>query len=69
MSEAADHPAIARDGPAIRGALVQAASAQRRNMATLAGPLLQRTRCLDFRDRGWQTCNKRPDVTACAFVA
>ncbi|GJD66683.1 FAD binding domain-containing protein [Methylobacterium frigidaeris] len=68
MSEAAEHPAIARDYPAIRDALVQAASAQLRNMASLAGNLLQRTRCLYFRDRSWHACNKRNPGSGCAAI-
>ncbi|MEH3144020.1 MAG: xanthine dehydrogenase family protein subunit M [Methylobacterium frigidaeris] len=68
MSEAADHPVIGRDYPAIRDALVQAASAQLRNMATLAGNLLQRTRCLYFRDRSWHACNKRNPGSGCAAI-
>ncbi|TNC12694.1 xanthine dehydrogenase family protein subunit M [Methylobacterium terricola] len=68
MSEAAEHPAIARHYPAIRDALVQAASAQLRNMASLAGNLLQRTRCLYFRDRSWHACNKRNPGSGCAAI-
>ena len=51
MAEAADHPRRARATiPVIAQALQLAASAQIRNMATLGGNVLQRTRCTYFRD-------------------
>jgi xanthine dehydrogenase YagS FAD-binding subunit len=68
MSAAADHPEVARTYPALRDALVQAASAQLRNMATLAGNILQRTRCNYFRDTSWHACNKRNPGSGCAAI-
>jgi xanthine dehydrogenase YagS FAD-binding subunit len=68
MSEAADHPAIRRDYPAIAQSLTLAASAQLRNMATLGGNVLQRTRCTYFRDPKWAACNKRNPGSGCAAL-
>src|SRR5262249_33481456 len=45
MADAADHPVVQRDYPVIAQSLALAASAQLRNMATLGGNVLQRTRC------------------------
>jgi xanthine dehydrogenase YagS FAD-binding subunit len=68
MSQAADHPMIRADYPVIAQALQLAASAQLRNMASLAGNLLQRTRCLYFRDASVRQCNKRMPGTGCAAL-
>jgi xanthine dehydrogenase YagS FAD-binding subunit len=66
MAEAADHPAIRRDYPVIAQSLELAASAQLRNMASLAGNVLQRTRCPYFRDVSYSNCNKRIPGSGCA---
>jgi xanthine dehydrogenase YagS FAD-binding subunit len=68
MSAAADHPAVLHDYPVIAQALQQAASAQLRNMASLGGNLLQRTRCTYFRDPTVETCNKRTPGSGCAAL-
>ncbi len=68
MSAAAAHPAILRDYPAIAQSLQQAASAQLRNMASLGGNVLQRTRCEYFRDPSWRACNKRLPGSGCAAL-
>ena len=68
MSAAADHPVIRRDYTALSDALRQAASPQLRNMASLAGTLLQRTRCSYFRDVTWSACNKRSPGSGCAAI-
>ena len=68
MSEAAAHPAILRDYPVIAETLLMAASPQLRNMASLAGNVLQRTRCPYFRDAGWAQCNKRVPGSGCAAL-
>lgn len=68
MSEAADHPGIRRDYPMIAQALQLAASAQIRNMATLGGNVLQRTRCTYFRDASYPNCNKRMPGSGCAAM-
>src|SRR6202034_2346012 len=53
MATAADHPEIVKTYPVIAQSLLLAASAQLRNMATLGGNVLQRTRCPYFRDTSW----------------
>ena len=68
MAEAAAHPAIRGQYPVLSDALAQAASAQLRNMATLAGTLLQRTRCNYFRDTSWAACNKRNPGSGCSAI-
>lgn len=66
MSDVADHPLI-RDGyPVVSEALLKGASAQLRNMATMGGNLLQRTRCVYFRDVTVPECNKRDPGSGCA---
>ena len=69
MAEAAEHPAVLRDYPVLASALQQAASAQLRNMASLGGNVLQRTRCNYFRDPSWRACNKRTPGSGCAAIA
>jgi xanthine dehydrogenase YagS FAD-binding subunit len=68
MSDVADHPAIARDYPVVAQALLASASPQLRNMATIGGNLMQRTRCAYFRDVS-QRCNKRVPGSGCAAIA
>jgi len=68
MSEAADHPQVRRDFPVISQSLDLAASAQLRNMASLAGNMLQRTRCTYFRDTSYPNCNKRSPGSGCAAL-
>jgi xanthine dehydrogenase YagS FAD-binding subunit len=68
MAEAAEHPAIKRDYPMIVQSLELAASPQLRNMATLGGNVLQRTRCTYFRDPSWSACNKREPSSGCAAL-
>lgn len=53
LTEAADHPAVLRDYPVVAQALRLAANPRLRNMASLAGNVLQRTRCNYFRDPSW----------------
>jgi xanthine dehydrogenase YagS FAD-binding subunit len=69
MSDAAEHPQILQDYPVLAQSLQLAASAQLRNMATLAGNLLQRTRCNYFRDPSYAECNKRTPGSGCAAQA
>ena len=64
MAEAADHPEINRNYPAVAQALKLAASQQIRNMASLGGNVLQRTRCPYFRDVSYAQCNKRVNAGA-----
>jgi xanthine dehydrogenase YagS FAD-binding subunit len=69
MSWVADDPGIRRHFPAISEALWQAASAQLRNMATIGGNLMQRTRCPYFRDpAAFPACNKRSPGSGCAAI-
>jgi xanthine dehydrogenase YagS FAD-binding subunit len=69
MAEAEAHPAIRRDYPVIAQSLSLAASPQLRNMASLGGNVLQRTRCQYFRDTSWPACNKRKPGSGCAAIA
>jgi hypothetical protein len=59
MSDVAAAQEIQRNYPVVADSLRLAASAQLRNMATLAGNVLQRTRCTYFREVGYAACNKR----------
>jgi xanthine dehydrogenase YagS FAD-binding subunit len=68
MATAADHPEIVKTYPVIAQSLRLAASAQLRNMATLGGNVLQRTRCPYFRDSSWSACNKRNPGSGCAAL-
>jgi xanthine dehydrogenase YagS FAD-binding subunit len=68
MGEAAEHPSILRDYPVIAQSLKLAASQQVRNMATLGGNVLQRTRCSYFRDTSFTACNKRNPGSGCAAL-
>jgi len=69
MAQAARHPQVNARYPVIAESLKLAASQQLRNMATLGGNLLQRTRCPYFRDISWQSCNKRAPGSGCAAMA
>ena len=68
MSAAADHADVRENYPAIAQSLELAASAQIRNMASLGGNVLQRTRCAYFRDPSWGQCNKRTPGSGCAAL-
>jgi CO/xanthine dehydrogenase FAD-binding subunit len=68
MEELAGHPALPGRAPFVREALLAGASTQLRNMATIAGNVLQRTRCRYFRDRAVTACNKRDPGSGCAAV-
>jgi xanthine dehydrogenase YagS FAD-binding subunit len=58
---------VARDYPVLSEALLAGASPQLRNMATVGGNILQRTRCTYFRDRVWD-CNKRQPNAGCSAI-
>ncbi|WP_206930844.1 FAD binding domain-containing protein [Roseococcus thiosulfatophilus] len=68
MAEVAAHPGVIADYPVIAQSLALAASAQLRNMASLGGNVLQRTRCSYFRDPSWAACNKRTPGSGCAAL-
>jgi xanthine dehydrogenase YagS FAD-binding subunit len=63
-SDVADDATIAREFPLLAQALAAGASGQLRNMATVGGNLLQRTRCSYFRD-AVSHCNKRAPGSGC----
>jgi xanthine dehydrogenase YagS FAD-binding subunit len=66
-SDLAHHPTVQRDYSVLSQAILAGASAQLRNMATTAGNLLQRTRCMYFRDTA-MPCNKREPGTGCPAI-
>src|SRR5438045_6145516 len=66
-SDLANHPTVQRDYAVLSQALLAGASVQLRNMATTAGNLLQRTRCMYFRDTA-MPCNKRAPGTGCPAI-
>ena len=66
-SDLAYHPTVQRDYSVLTQAILAGASAQLRNMATTAGNLLQRTRCMYFRDTA-MPCNKREPGTGCPAI-
>jgi xanthine dehydrogenase YagS FAD-binding subunit len=69
MSAVAADRGIREHYPAISEALWQAASAQLRNMASIGGNLMQRTRCPYFRDPiAFPACNKRDPGSGCAAL-
>ncbi|MBH0238009.1 FAD binding domain-containing protein [Methylobrevis albus] len=70
MSTIAADPDIGRDYPVLAESLAKAASQQLRNMATVGGNLLQRTRCMYFRNGadGAFPCNKRQPGSGCAAI-
>lgn len=67
MSDVAAHPAVRERWPVISQALLASASPQIRNMGTIGGNLLQRTRCGYFRDTGF-ACNKREPGSGCPAI-
>jgi xanthine dehydrogenase YagS FAD-binding subunit len=68
MAEVAADPAVAEQFPVIAEALLNSASPQVRNQATIGGNLLQRTRCPYFRDVGYAACNKRAPGSGCSAI-
>ena len=68
MAQAASDNNVIRDYPVLAQSLTLAASAQIRNMATLGGNVLQRTRCEYFRTTSIGACNKREPGTGCAAL-
>jgi xanthine dehydrogenase YagS FAD-binding subunit len=68
MAEAEEHPVVRQQYPVVAQALYLAASAQLRNMASLGGNVLQRTRCTYFRDTSYENCNKRNPGSGCAAL-
>jgi xanthine dehydrogenase YagS FAD-binding subunit len=66
-SDLANHAKVQKDYSALSQAILQGASAQIRNMATVGGNLLQRTRCVYFRDTA-MACNKREPGSGCPAI-
>lgn len=64
----ADHPQIRRDYPLLSRAILSGASQQIRNMATVGGNLLQRTRCPYYYDPVF-ACNKRQPGSGCPAIS
>jgi xanthine dehydrogenase YagS FAD-binding subunit len=62
------HPAVREKYRVLSEALLAGASPQLRNMATVGGNLLQRTRCAYFRDVGVSACNKRTPGSGCGAL-
>src|SRR2546423_15348106 len=68
MADVAAHPAVVEQFPVVSEALLNSASPQVRNQATMGGNLLQRTRCPYFRDVGYADCNKRAPGSGCSAI-
>src|SRR6476660_203663 len=66
-SDLANHAKVQKDYSVLSQAILQGASAQIRNMATVGGNLLQRTRCVYFRDTS-MPCNKREPGSGCPAI-
>ena len=64
MSDVGEHPLVVQNYPAVSQSLLLAASPQLRNMASIGGNILQRTRCGYFRDTAFP-CNKRVPGSGC----
>jgi len=64
MSAVGEHPLVVQQYPAVSQSLLLAASPQLRNMASIGGNILQRTRCGYFRDPAFP-CNKRVPGSGC----
>ena len=68
MSATAAHETIRSKFPVVSQALELSASPQLRNMASIGGNLMQRTRCAYFRDVTFAECNKRNPGSGCAAI-
>jgi xanthine dehydrogenase YagS FAD-binding subunit len=70
MADIAEDEVVLGEYPVLAESLSKAASQQLRNMATVGGNLLQRTRCPYFRNgaNGWYPCNKRQPGSGCAAI-
>jgi xanthine dehydrogenase YagS FAD-binding subunit len=69
MDRVADDARILSEYPVLAQSLALAASPQIRNMATLGGNVLQKTRCPYYRDPSWSSCNKRDPGSGCAAIS
>src|SRR5207237_5834334 len=66
-SDLAWHPLVSKNYWVLSEAILSGATVQIRNMATTAGNLLQRTRCMYFRDTA-MPCNKREPGSGCGAI-
>jgi xanthine dehydrogenase YagS FAD-binding subunit len=66
LNDAALHATVMRDYPVLSQAILKAASAQLRNLATIGGNALQKTRCAYFRAEEVLPCNKRVPGSGCS---
>jgi xanthine dehydrogenase YagS FAD-binding subunit len=67
-SDAANHALVRERYPLLSQAFLAGASPQLRNMATVGGNLMQRTRCPYFYDTAFAQCNKRLPGSGCAAL-
>src|SRR3954468_3836183 len=68
MADVAADRNVVEQFPVVAEALLDSASPQVRNQATMGGNLLQRTRCPYFRDVGYAACNKRAPGSGCSAI-
>ncbi len=68
LNDAAQHEAVMRDYPVLSQAILKAASPQLRNLATIGGNPVQRTRCAYFRSEDKLPCNKREPGSGCSAL-
>lgn len=68
MSDLAAHPVVRQHYPMVSESLLFAASGQLRNMASIVGNIMQRTRCAYFRDGDGLPCNKREPGSGCSAL-
>lgn len=68
LNDVAQHPSVVCDYPVLSQSILRAASAQLRNLATIGGNPLQRTRCAYFRAEEELPCNKRVPGSGCAAL-
>ncbi|UII69886.1 xanthine dehydrogenase family protein subunit M [Pseudomonas sp. HN11] len=68
LNDVAEHPDIVRDYPVLSQAILKAASAQIRNLATIGANPLQRVRCPYYRSDDDTPCNKRTPGSGCAAL-
>jgi len=68
MADVAANPIVVKNFPVISQALLNSAAPQIRNVASIGGNLMQRTRCNYFRELTWTPCNKRNPGTGCSAI-
>ncbi len=68
LNDVAQHERIRRDYPVLSQAILKAASPQLRNLATIGGNPLQKTRCAYFRAEEPLPCNKRAPGSGCSAL-